>query len=152
MTLHRRLLASLGMILFLAGSLRGQEAAAIFPLRDVHAGLRGVGRTIFQGDKIDEFQVEILGVLKNAVAPRRDLIVARLSGGPLATTGVISGMSGSPVYIDGKLVGAVSRSFPLSKEPIALITPMEDMLTVEPSRAAAAPRASANAKVRIVNV
>src|SRR5579872_2883417 len=152
MTLLRRLLASLGMVLFLAGVLPGQNNPAIFPLSEVRPGMKGVGRTIFQDDRIDEFQVEVLGVLKNALAPQRSLILARLSGGPLATTGVISGMSGSPVYIDGKLVGAVSRSFPLSKEPIALITPMEDMLTVEPSRAAAAPRASANAKVRIVNV
>ena len=152
MTLLKRLLASLGMILFLAGFLSGQGETAIFPLRDVHAGLKGVGRTIFQGDKIDEFQVEILGVLKNAMAPQRDLIVARLSGGPLALTGVIAGMSGSPVYIDGKLVGAVSRSFPLSKEPIAGITPIEDMLTVVPSPAGASARASLGPDVRIANV
>jgi hypothetical protein len=141
----RRLLASLGMVLFVASGLLGQGNPPIFPLRDVRPGLKGVGRTIFQGDKIDEFQVEILGVLKNAVAPQRDLILARLSGGPLATTGVISGMSGSPVYVDGKLVGAVSRSFPLSKEPIALITPIEEMMTVVPSApTAASPAPSAS--------
>ena len=149
MKLLRRLLASLGMILFLAGFSFGQASPAIFPLSQVRPGLKGVGRTIFQGDKIDEFQVEILGVLKNALAPKRSLILARLSGGPLATTGVISGMSGSPVYIDGKLVGAVSRSFPLSKEPIAGITPIEEMMTVVPSPSAATAPAPANDAYRI---
>ena len=72
-----------------------------------------------------DFKVHILGVLKNVQAPQRNLILARLEGGPLAETGVIAGMSGSPVYIDGRLVGAVSYSigaFP--KEPIAGITPI----------------------------
>jgi hypothetical protein len=151
MTLIRRLLASLGIVLFLAGLLPSQENPAIFPLREVRPGLKGVGRTIFQGDRIDEFQVEILGVLKNALAPQRSLILARLSGGPLATTGVISGMSGSPVYIDGRLMGAVSRSFPLSKEPIAGITPIEEMLTVVPSAATAAAPALPNDTYRIAN-
>jgi hypothetical protein len=91
-----------------------------------------VGRTIFQGDRIEEFQVEILGVLSNVLAPKHDLILARLSGGPLEKTGVIAGMSGSPVYIDGKLVGAVAISFQFSKEPLAGITPIQEMLRVVP--------------------
>lgn len=104
----------------------------LFPLDQVQPGLKGVGKTIFQGNKIEEFQVEVLGVLKNALAPKRDIILARLSGGPLEKTGVIAGMSGSPVYVDGKLMGAVALSFPLSKEAIAGITPIEDMLSVVP--------------------
>lgn len=149
--LRPRLLASLGITFLLATCLfgQGQENPRIFPLRDLRPGMKGVGRTIFQGSKIDEFQVDILGVLKNALAPRRDLILARLSGGPLATTGVISGMSGSPVYIDGKLVGAVSRSFPLSKEPIAGITPIEQMMTVVPSSPTAVAQALPQANYRI---
>jgi hypothetical protein len=78
---------------------------------------------------MQEFKVHILGVLKNVQAPQRNLILARLEGGPLAQTGVIAGMSGSPVYIDGRLIGAVSYSigaFP--KEPIAGITPIEEMI------------------------
>ncbi len=71
---------------------------AIFPLREVHAGLHGIGKTVFSGSKIEEFQVEILGVLEN-VGPRQSVILARLSGGPLEKTGVMQGMSGSPVYI-----------------------------------------------------
>jgi hypothetical protein len=118
-------------------------APAIFPLKDVRAGQRGVGRTVFSGNKVEEFQVEVLGVLEN-LGPRQSLILARLSGGPLANTGVLQGMSGSPVYIDGKLLGAVAMSFPQSKEAIAGIRPIEDMLRIEPRSpqaiASAAPR------------
>ena len=76
-----------------------------------------IGRTVFQGDQLEEFNAHILGVLHNVIGPRRDLILARLEGGPLANTGVIAGMSGSPVYIDGRLVGAVSYSLVCSSSP-----------------------------------
>lgn len=152
MMLLRRRFASLAWVLIFVSCLLGQESPPIFPLRDVRPGLKGVGRTIFEGDKIDEFQVEILGVLKNAIAPKRDLILARLSGGPLATTGVISGMSGSPVYVDGKLVGAVSRGFPLSKDAIAGVTPIEEMLTVVPSSSTSTARVLPHPNFRIFNV
>src|SRR5713226_3281242 len=102
---------------------------AIFPLREVHAGLHGIGKTVFSGSKIEEFQVEILGVLEN-VGPRQSVILARLSGGPLEKTGVMQGMSGSPVYINGRLVGAVALAFNFAKEPIAGIRPIEDMLAI----------------------
>ncbi|MEZ5418737.1 MAG: SpoIVB peptidase S55 domain-containing protein [Vicinamibacterales bacterium] len=100
----------------------------LMPVGDVRPGMVGVGRTVFRGSTIEEFKVHIVGTLKSVVAPQRDLILARLEGGPLADTGVIAGMSGSPVYIDGKLVGAVSYQlgqFP--KEPIAGITPIAEM-------------------------
>src|SRR5262245_62015737 len=103
-------------------------ATAFFPLQDIKAGMRGIGKTVFSGDRIDDFQVEILGVLEN-IGPKQSLILARLSGGPLERTGVMQGMSGSPVYIDGKLVGAVAMAFPFSKEPIAGIRPISEMLT-----------------------
>src|SRR5579875_3671052 len=114
----------------LCGMLCSALAAAqgFFPLKEVHPGLRGVGRTVFQGNRIEQFQVEILGLLEN-IAPKQTIILARLSGGPLAETGVLQGMSGSPVYIDGKLLGAVALGFPFSKEPIAGITPIEEMLS-----------------------
>ena len=131
----KRLLTTLGLLLVLAPGLSGQESTPIFPVSDIHAGLKGVGRTIFAGAKIEEFQVEFLGVLKNALAPQRDVILAKLSGGPLEKTGVIAGMSGSPVYVDGKLVGAVALSFPFSKEPLAGITPIQQMLEVVPVKA-----------------
>ena len=101
------------------------SAAQLFPLKDVRPGMKGVGRTVFSGTQIEEFQVEILGVLEN-VGPRQSLILARLSGGPLEETGVLQGMSGSPVYIDGKLLGAVALAFAFSKQPIAAIRPIED--------------------------
>lgn len=102
---------------------------AFFPLRDIKPGMHGTGRTVFSGARIEEFQVEILGVLEN-IGPKESLILGKLSGGPLAETGVLQGMSGSPVYIGGKLVGAVAMAFPFAKEPIAGIRPIEDMLRV----------------------
>jgi len=117
---------------------------AIYPLRDVRAGQHAIGKTVFQGNKIEEFQVEILGVLEN-VGPRQSIILARLSGGPLAETGVMQGMSGSPVYMDGRLVGAVALAFNFSKEPIAGIRPIEEMLAVGDSGRSAAPKVASNA-------
>ena len=102
------------------------------PLEDVRTGMRGIGVTVFEGVRREEFDVHILGVLRNVMGPRRNLIVARLEGGPLATTGVIQGMSGSPVYIDDRLVGAVSYSLgSFSKEAIAGITPIEEMVATD---------------------
>jgi hypothetical protein len=100
------------------------------PLKEVRPGMRGVGKTVFSGTRVEDFQVEVLGVMENVWA-KQSLILARLSGGPLAATGVMQGMSGSPVYIGGRLVGAVAMAFPFSKEPIAGIRPIEDMLRAE---------------------
>ena len=111
--------------LALAAALSAQTA--LFPLKDIRPGMRGIGRTVFSGNKVDDFQVEILGVLDN-VGPKESLILARLSGGPLEHTGVMQGMSGSPVYIDGKLAGAVAMAFPFAKDPIAGIRPIEAMI------------------------
>jgi hypothetical protein len=89
----------------------------------------GIGRTVFEGTELEEFKAHIIGVLHNVQGPKRDLILARLEGGPLAKTGVAAGMSGSPVYIDGRLIGAVSYSigaFPT--EAIAGITPIAEMM------------------------
>ena len=99
------------------------------PIEEVRAGMTGAGRTVFKGTEIEEFQVQILGVVRSNIGPQRDLIIARLSGGPLAKTGVIAGMSGSPVYIDGRLVGAVSYALgSFATEPIAGITPIGEMV------------------------
>jgi hypothetical protein len=126
--LFRRILAAFSLALALCPLAWCQSNTQLFPIADIKPGLKGVGRTVFEGDQIEEFQVEILGVLRNVLAPKHDLILARLSGGPLEKTGVIAGMSGSPVYIDGKLVGAVAISFQFSKEPLAGITPIQEML------------------------
>src|SRR6187431_1132746 len=102
-------------------------AVVTMPLDQIKPGMVGVGRTVFEGTKIEDFKVTVIGVLEN-VGPRQSMIVARLEGGPLAKTGVIAGMSGSPVYIDGKLVGAVAYGFPFSKETIGGITPIGEMI------------------------
>ena len=101
-----------------------------FPVSDLREGMRGTARTVFRGNKPEEFSVEILGVLPNWIGPRQDMIVGRLSGANAERTFVFAGMSGSPVYIDGKLVGAISYSFPFAKEPICGITPIEQMFSL----------------------
>src|SRR5688572_5752552 len=110
------------------------------PVADVREGMRGTARSVFRGSEPEEFNVEILGVLPGAIGPKQDLIIGRLSGGPAERTGVFAGMSGSPVYVNGKLVGAISYSFPFSKEPICGITPIEQMISIfekkTPSRTA----------------
>src|SRR5438034_4212561 len=103
-------------------------AATQMGVNDIRRGMVGIGRTVFDGTHIEEFKANILGVLENIIGPHRNLILARLEGGPLAHTGVIAGMSGSPVYVDGKLIGAVSYALgSFSKEPIAGITPIAEM-------------------------
>jgi len=98
------------------------------PLSEVRAGMVGEGTTVFTGLAREPFKAHILGVLENITGPKHSLILAKLEGGPLAHTGVIAGMSGSPVYIDGRLIGAVSYSLgSFSKEPIAGITPIDEM-------------------------
>lgn len=103
---------------------------SIMPLSEVKEGMRGVAKTVFKGSKSEEFSVEILGILPGGVGPHQDLIIGTLSGANALRTFVFAGMSGSPVYIDGKLVGAVSYSFPFSKEPICGITPIEQMISI----------------------
>src|SRR5579864_3868233 len=103
----------------------------IFPLAEVKRGQRGVAYTVFEGVTPEPMEVEILGVLKDAIGPGQDMILARLHGSKPEYTGVVAGMSGSPVYIDGKLLGALSyRIGQFSKEPIAGITPIAEMLAV----------------------
>ena len=98
------------------------------PMSEIRPGMVGIGRTVFSGTQVEEFKAHILGVIENVIGTQRNLILARLEGGPLAATGVIAGMSGSPVYIDGSLIGAVSYSLgSFSKEPIAGITPIAEM-------------------------
>ena len=105
--------------------------ASFFPLAQVHRGLTGVAYTVFEGVNPEPMGVEILGVLKDAIGPGQDMILGRLKGEKAEYTGVVAGMSGSPVYIDGKLVGALSyRIGNFSKEPICGITPIEQMLEV----------------------
>lgn len=122
----RLLFALAASLALLAVSL--PAATPYLSVEEVTAGMEGTGLTVWQGSTVGEFKVHILGVLRNVMGPRRDLILAKLEGGPLADTGVLAGMSGSPVYVGGKLVGAVSYSLgAFSKEPIAGITPIGEM-------------------------
>jgi hypothetical protein len=102
----------------------------LFALEDLRPGMKGVSRTVFSGTEPQEFGVEILGVLPGFPGPRQSAIIARLSGANVEKTGVFAGMSGSPVYIDNRLVGAIAFSFPFSKEPIAGITPIKQMIDI----------------------
>lgn len=108
-------------------ALASARGADFFPLEQVKPGMKAVGRTVFQGTKVEEFQAEILGVLSN-IGPKQNAILARLSGETLDRTGVFAGMSGSPVYLEGKLLGAVAFGFPFSKDAIAGITPIQEMV------------------------
>src|SRR5580700_5091711 len=101
------------------------------PLDQIHAGMRGVAYTVFQGTKPESMDVEVLGVLKNANGPKGDVILVRLGGTKAEYNGVVAGMSGSPVYLDGKLAGALAfRIGEFSKEPIAGVTPIGEMLEI----------------------
>jgi hypothetical protein len=104
----------------------GPRPETCWQVDHLRAGMKGTGRTVLKGTKIETFQVEVLGVLKNT-SPGRDLVLCRLSGLDLEKTGVIAGMSGSPVYINDKLVGAVAYAWPYGKEPIAGVTPFCQM-------------------------
>jgi SpoIVB peptidase S55 len=103
----------------------------IMPLDQIHAGMRGVAYTVFQGTTPESMDVEVLGVLRDVNGPKGDVILVRLHGAKVEYTGVVAGMSGSPVYIDGKLVGALAfRIGEFSKEPIAGVTPIQEMLEI----------------------
>lgn len=138
-------LRSVGVCLCLAWSLAGAD---FFPLDRVKPGMKAVGRTVFSGEKIEEFHVEILGVLEN-VGPRQSIILGRLSGGPLAKTGVMAGMSGSPVYLEGKLLGALALGFQFATEPIAGIRPISEMVEAFVQRAEPPP-ATLRAALQVV--
>ena len=96
---------------------------------EITPGMKGYGRTVFSGNQIETFDVEILGVLKNWEA-RNDMILVKMTGGPLEKTGIIAGMSGSPVYVDNKLIGAVSHGWSFAKDAIAGVTPISAMMDV----------------------
>lgn len=118
----------LGLAMSLAVLAGTRAATPQMAVSEIRPGMVGIGQTVFNGTRVEEFRAHILGVVENVIGPQRNLILARLEGGPLAETGVIAGMSGSPVYIDGQLIGAVSYSLgAFSKEPIAGITPIGEM-------------------------
>src|SRR6185295_7187347 len=140
--LKTQIVAALALILLLSSSAlvsgqaklqtvsSGSNGTALFPLEDLKPGMKGVARTVFSGSEPQELGIEILGVLAGYTGPRQSTIIAKLSGPNVDRTGVFAGMSGSPVFIDNKLVGAIAYSFPFSKEPIFGITPIKQMFYI----------------------
>jgi len=126
----------LGAAVCVAVVLTGFTAAAatsdpveFMPVEDVRAGQTAVGLSVFQGTTPDSFEVDILGVLTN-VGPGRDLILGKARGEFFEKTGIIAGMSGSPIYVDGKLIGAAAFAWTFAKEPIVGITPIGEMMAM----------------------
>ena len=133
------LLAFIFVLAIPATAIEPKLTVPIMPLEDVKAGMQGTAYTVFEGSKPEPMQVEVLGILRNMTGPKGDVILVRLHGAKPEYTGVVAGMSGSPVYIDGKLVGALAfRIGQFSKEPIAGITPISSMLEINELDSAAA--------------
>ena len=144
----------IALSLFSTSTLAGQNsqpaqaAQPTIAVDQIHAGMRGVAYTVFEGVKPESMDVEVLGVLRNVNGPKGDIILVRLHGTKVEYTGVVAGMSGSPVYLDGKLAGALAfRIGEFSKEPIAGVTPIASMLEINaldrsPAEEAAATRPS----------
>src|SRR5579862_6774119 len=126
----KRLLLTGILVSFLAPVLFAADPE-IFPLSQIKPGMKGEAYTIFAGDQIEKFDLVVIGVMPNFLAPKESIILVQLVGPKVEHTGVVAGMSGSPVYIDGKLVGALSLKLgQFSKEPIAGVTPIENMLEI----------------------
>jgi len=129
----RRALFSSVIAFLLSTTIQAQTSKAVetIPVSEIHAGMHGLAYTVFQGTKPESMGVEVLGILKNANGPKGDIILVRLSGEKAEYTGVVAGMSGSPVYLNGKLAGALAfRIGEFSKEPIAGVTPIAEMLEI----------------------
>jgi hypothetical protein len=130
----RRAILALVVLFFLlsfASQAQTPKPVETIPISQIHAGMRGVAYTVFQGTKPESMDVEVLGVLTNSNGPKGDVILIRLGGAKAEYTGVVAGMSGSPVYLNGKLAGAVAfRIGEFSKEPIAGVTPIAEMLEI----------------------
>jgi hypothetical protein len=126
----RAVAALVGLVASLASStaLAGEpDAKTYWDVSEIRAGMKGVGRTVMTGTALEEFEAEVLGVMKG-VSPGRDMILCRLKGCKLEHSGIIQGMSGSPIYIDGKLLGAVAFAWEFAKDPIAGVTPFSQMV------------------------
>src|ERR1700676_3802346 len=105
------------------------QSDEILPLSQVQPGMHGYAYTIFAGDQVEKFDFEVIGVMPNFLGPRQSIILIELKGPKVEHTGVVAGMSGSPVYIAGKLAGALSLKLGVfTKEAIAGVTPIEDVL------------------------
>jgi hypothetical protein len=147
------MLAAILALFSYAGAAESPDAPRTISVNELRPGMKGYGLTVVKGDSIERFDVEILDVLRG-IAPGRRSIIFRASGLGLENSGIIAGMSGSPVYIDGRLAGAVAFGWQWPKEPIAGITPIEDMeqaLDVEPVAASDPATWNSSALVRFLD-
>jgi SpoIVB peptidase S55 len=139
--LFRRLSLALLALLLLAGPrpARATDAPATIPVSEIKPGMKGVAYTIFEGDQVEKIDLEVIGILHNAVGPQLDVILVRLLGDKVQQTGVVAGMSGSPVYFDGRLAGALALKLgQFTREAIGGVTPISDMFEIEKAPAATA--------------
>src|SRR5580700_264594 len=105
------------------------ESNEILPLSQVREGMQGYAYTVFAGDQVEKFDLVVVGVMPNFLGPKQSIILVELKGPKVEHTGVVAGMSGSPVYLEGKLAGALSLKLGIfTKEAIAGVTPIEDVL------------------------
>jgi hypothetical protein len=118
---------ALGVLALLLPASASAESQAILPLAQVRPGMLGEARTVFQGSTPEPFKVRVLSVLRNFL-PKQDIILVRAEDARVEATGIAAGMSGSPVYVDGKLMGAIAYGWSFAKEPLAGVTPIEAML------------------------
>src|SRR5260370_1484953 len=134
-----RLALLFALLLPIAATAQSNE---ILPLDQVRPGMQGYAYTIFAGDQVEKFDLEVIGVMPNFLGPRQSIILVQLKGPKVERTGLVAGMSGSPVYLDGKLAGALSLKLGIfTKEPIAGVTPIQDVLN-PPSQPATAQAAT----------
>src|SRR5215207_8372194 len=103
------------------------ERANVMPVSQVKRGMKGYGLTVFEGTRPERFDVEVIDVLKN-FRPRQDLVLIKTQHPRLEVAKVVAGMSGSPIYLDGKMIGAYAYGWTFGSEPIAGVTPIGNML------------------------
>jgi hypothetical protein len=126
--LMSRVMFALCLLCSATWSVAGEpDAKSYWDVKEIRPGMKGVGRTVMVGTKLEDFGAEVLGVMKD-VNPGRDMVLCRLTGCNLDHSGIIQGMSGSPIFIDGKLLGAVAFAWEFGKDPIAGVTPFQQMI------------------------
>lgn len=121
------LVAALAVLGTAAAKAAEPDPKTYWDVNDIRPGMKGTGRTVMTGTKLEQFGAEVLGVMRD-VSPGRDMILCRLTGCNLEHAGIIQGMSGSPIYVDGKLLGAVAFAWEFAKDPIAGVTPFDQMV------------------------
>src|SRR6202451_2400094 len=153
--LRRFSLVVLAFLIIYCVPIQADDATATFPLKDIKPGMKGEVYTIFQGDTIEKVDLVVIGIVENALGPKQDVILVQLLGEKAEHSGVVAGMSGSPVYFDGKLAGALSLKLGVfTKEAIGGVTPIENMLDVQnaPEPAANATPQSSAASIQPANI